>query len=114
MAYRVTALYEDAEVGFGEGESYEYAAREAAASVPTIYPADDVVLSCTSKVGGLPVTVETPLSLFREVSAEGFSEAELAKADLDYLAKQQQRDARRHAETCNLERAYVARRGWAL
>lgn len=69
MAYQVTALYQTAEVGFGEGETYEYAAREAAESVPTIYPADDVMLVCTRNVGDLPVTVETPLFLFLEVAA---------------------------------------------
>lgn len=68
MTYQVTALYQDAEVGYGEGESYEHAAREAAESVPTIYPAEDVILSCTHAVRGLPVTVETPLGLFRMVA----------------------------------------------
>lgn len=66
MTYQVTALYQDAEVGFGEGESYEYAVREAADSVPSIYPAEDVMLTCTSPIGGLPVTVSTPLDLFLE------------------------------------------------
>lgn len=43
-----------------------------------------------------------------------FTEAELAAADLHYLASQHQRDERKVAEAVNLERAYVARRGWAL
>lgn len=62
--YQVTALYQDAEVGYGEGESYEYAAQEAADSVSDMYPADDVLLTCTQKIGGFPVTVATPLSLY--------------------------------------------------
>ena len=64
--YQVTALYQDAEVGYGEGDSYEWAARECADSVEWMYPASDVVLVCTHNVGGLPVTVSTPLDLFRE------------------------------------------------
>lgn len=43
-----------------------------------------------------------------------FTEVELAAADLHYQATQHERDARSQAETMNLERAYVARRGWAL
>ena len=67
--FQVTALYQDAEVGYGEGESYEYAARECADSVEWMYPAEDVKLVCTHNVGGLPVRVETPLDLFREFTA---------------------------------------------
>lgn len=69
MSYQVTALYEDAEIGFGEAESYEDAALEAAAGVAEIYPAEDVMLECTSAIGGLPVTVRTALDLFREFAA---------------------------------------------
>jgi hypothetical protein len=43
-----------------------------------------------------------------------FSDAELLAADLHYLASQHQRDERKVAEAMDLERAYVARRGWAL
>jgi hypothetical protein len=35
--YRVTILFDDAEIGFGEGESAEYAMQEAVESVPSIY-----------------------------------------------------------------------------
>lgn len=45
---------------------------------------------------------------------QNFSEADLIQADLDYLADQRRRAELRVAETMNLERAYVARRGWAL
>lgn len=64
--FQVTAIYMDAEVGYGEGDSYEWAANECAESVESIYPSDDVKLVCTMSVRGLPVTVETPLDLFRE------------------------------------------------
>jgi len=63
MTYQVTAMYEDAEVGYGESEIYEDAAREAAESVPEIYPADDVLLCCTQGV----VQMKTPLALWREI-----------------------------------------------
>lgn len=43
-----------------------------------------------------------------------FTEEQLLQADLEYLASQRERAARRLAETAALERAYVARRGWAL
>jgi hypothetical protein len=66
MTYQVTALYQDAEVGYGESDVYEDAAREAASSVPSIYPQEDVMLNCTSLVGGMPVTVSTPLDLWLE------------------------------------------------
>lgn len=60
--YQVTAIYQGSEVGYGEGDSYEYAANEAAESVPSIYPEDDVILTCSSGI----MTVETPLSIWRE------------------------------------------------
>lgn len=63
MTYQVVALYEDAEVGYGESEIYEDAAREAAESVPDLYPADDVVLCCTRGA----VEVKTPLALWLAV-----------------------------------------------
>ncbi len=63
MTYQVTAMHEDAEVGYGESEIYEDAAREAAESVPEIYPADDVMLCCTHSL----LQVKTPLSLWNSV-----------------------------------------------
>jgi hypothetical protein len=67
MTYQVTALYANSEeCGYGEGDSYEYAAQECADSVPDIYPASDVVMVCTRNVNGCPVTVRTPLDLFRQ------------------------------------------------
>lgn len=62
--YQVTALYGDAEIGYGEGETYEDAARECADScadvVPVVYPAADVVLACTHGA----IETETPLDLW--------------------------------------------------
>jgi len=66
MTYQVTALYEDAEAGYGEAESYEDAMREAADSVPSTYPREDVMLECTCLIRGCTVTVRTPLDLFLE------------------------------------------------
>jgi hypothetical protein len=59
--YQVTAMYQDAEVGYGESEIYEDAARECAESVPSIYPAEDVVMVCASGV----IEVRTPLDLWQ-------------------------------------------------
>ena len=59
--YQVTAIYNDAEIGYGEAETYEDAAREAADSVPDVYPAADVVLECEH--GAL--IVSTPLDIYR-------------------------------------------------
>jgi hypothetical protein len=61
--YQVTAMYEDSEVGYGEGESYEYAAAEASDSVSPIYQAEDVLLVCSSGI----LQVKTPLDLWRSV-----------------------------------------------
>jgi hypothetical protein len=60
--YQVTAMYGDAEVGYGESEIYEDAARECAKSVPSIYPEEQVLLVCASGV----IEVSTPLDLWRE------------------------------------------------
>jgi hypothetical protein len=46
--YQVTALYEDAEIGYGEGDSYLYALNECNESVPQMYhelPAGEVTYS---------------------------------------------------------------------
>lgn len=60
MLYQVTALYGDEEIGIGYGETYEYAAQEAAESVGPDYPAADVILACTHGV----LSTETPLDLW--------------------------------------------------
>jgi hypothetical protein len=64
--YTITALYQDAEIGFGEGDSYEYAMRECLESVPNIYPAEDVVLE--AKNSAMPhLIVKTPMDLAQSV-----------------------------------------------
>ena len=59
--YQVTAMYEDAEIGYGESDIYEDAASECAESVPSIYPEDSVVLVCAKGV----LEVRTPLDVWR-------------------------------------------------
>lgn len=59
--YQVTAIYEDAEVGYGENDIYEDAARECAESVALIYPAEDVLMVCAKGV----LEVRTPLDVWR-------------------------------------------------
>jgi hypothetical protein len=58
----VVAVYEDAEIAYGRGDTYEDAAAEAAAQVPDVYPADAVVLECEHGI----MRVETPLSVWLE------------------------------------------------
>ena len=58
--YTVIALYDDAEIAIGVGDTYEGAAAEAAEQVPDVYPAGDVLLVCEH--GSL--TVSTPLDLW--------------------------------------------------
>ncbi len=37
MHYEVTAVYQDAEIGYGEGESDSYAVQDCIDSIPAIY-----------------------------------------------------------------------------
>lgn len=60
--HQVTAMYKGAEVGYGEGESYEYAASECADSVPSIYPPGDVEMVSSQGI----FTVSMSLALYRE------------------------------------------------
>lgn len=62
----------------------------------------------------MAVRQEMEVVQLREVMPAQLSEADLIAADLAYLQEREQRDARRLAEVASLERAYVARRGWAL
>lgn len=63
--YTVVALYLGAEISLGEGDSYEYAMRECLDGIPSIYPADDVVLDTTNSA--MPwVRVSLPLDLARD------------------------------------------------
>jgi hypothetical protein len=43
--YQVTAIYGDSEIGFGEGEGLLYAIDDCAASIPSIFEHEKVVLS---------------------------------------------------------------------
>lgn len=66
--YTVVALYQDAEISIGEGETYEYAMRECLECIPSIYPADDVVLE--AKNSAMPwVSISLPLDLAQEAFA---------------------------------------------
>lgn len=44
--YQVTAMWGNAEVGYGESESIDDAVLECVESVPAMYPSDDVMLVC--------------------------------------------------------------------
>ena len=59
--YTVIALYQDSEISIGYGDTYEFAATEAADGVPSVYPAADVLLVCEHGV----LATETPLDLWR-------------------------------------------------
>ena len=64
--YTIVALYQDAEIAIGEGDSYEYAMRECLQGVPSIYPAEDVFLDCANSA--MPwVRVSMPLEVVRDV-----------------------------------------------
>lgn len=64
--YTIVAMYQGAEVGFGEGDTYEYAMRECIESVPDIYPAEDVMLEANS--AAMPhLQVKTPMDLAKTV-----------------------------------------------
>ena len=63
--YQVTAMYEEDEVGYGEGESFQYAARECFESEPVIYPDDAVKMICTH--GAIKFSI--PLDLYISVVA---------------------------------------------
>ncbi len=45
MFYQVTAMYQDSEIGYGEGESLQCAKQEALEQVPSFYPREEVKLS---------------------------------------------------------------------
>lgn len=59
--YQVTAIYQGAEIGYGEGNCYEYAATECSESVPDIYPVEDVQMICAHGI----LIVSTPLEIWR-------------------------------------------------
>ncbi len=69
--FTVTAIYDGCEIGFGEGESYEYAMNEAVDSIETLYKdlaADQIILRAKSSTLDC-VAVETHLSLWLSLFA---------------------------------------------
>ena len=43
--FQVTAIYENGEIGYGEGETIAYAMDDCAASIPAIFENETVVIS---------------------------------------------------------------------
>ena len=43
--YQVTAIYQDSEIGYGEGEGLDYAIQDCIESIPSIFDGADVMLS---------------------------------------------------------------------
>ena len=69
--FTVTAIYDGCEIGFGEGESYDYAMNEAVESISSQYVemvADEIVLRAISSTLAC-VAVETQLSLWLSLTA---------------------------------------------
>ena len=42
--YQITAIYQNSEIGYGEGESLKYALEDCGASIPSIYENERVEL----------------------------------------------------------------------
>lgn len=49
--FQVTAIYENGEIGYGEGETIAYAIDDCAASIPAIFENETVVISILSDDG---------------------------------------------------------------
>ena len=63
--YQVTAIYgNDSEVGYGEGEDYQYAMMECMESVDGIYLCDVDNINLVARKEGSIMTVKTPMSLY--------------------------------------------------
>jgi len=62
--FQVTALYQDSEIGFGEGDSYEFAMQECIDSIDSFYSSveDEIVLEATKE--GNIAKICTPLSVY--------------------------------------------------
>lgn len=63
-SYSVTALYQDAEISYGEGDSHEWAVQGCIEAIPAIYPLDEVMLEC--RCDAMPLVVSMPLTLVLE------------------------------------------------
>jgi len=62
--YQVTAIYQDSEIGYGEGDGYQYAMMDCMESVERIYLCDVDNINLVARKEGSIVTVETPMSLY--------------------------------------------------
>ena len=49
--YQVTAIYQDSEVGYGEGEGLDYAVQDCAASISPMFENEKVTLSILTNFG---------------------------------------------------------------
>jgi len=68
--YQVTAIYRnDSEVGYGEGEGYEYSMMECMESVDGIYLSDIENIKLVARREGSIMIVETPMSLYIDALA---------------------------------------------
>jgi hypothetical protein len=68
--YTVTAIYRnDSEVGYGEGEGYEYSMWECMDSIDGIYLSDIENIKLVARREGSILIVETPMSLYMDMLA---------------------------------------------
>ena len=68
--YTVTAIYRnDSEIGYGEGEGYEYSMMECMESVDGIYLSDIENIKLVARREGSIMIVETPMSLYIDALA---------------------------------------------
>lgn len=49
--FYVTAIYQNGEIGYGEGEGLDYAVEDCAASIPAIFENEKVTLSILTNYG---------------------------------------------------------------
>jgi hypothetical protein len=49
--FMVTAIYQNGEIGYGEGEGLDYAVEDCAASIPSIFENETVTLSILTNYG---------------------------------------------------------------
>lgn len=68
--YTVTAIYRnDSEVGYGEGEGYQYSMMECMESIPEFYLGDIENIVLRARREDCPMIVETPMSLYMDTLA---------------------------------------------
>jgi hypothetical protein len=65
--YQVTAIYRnDSEIGYGEGEGYQYSMMECMESIPEYYLGDIDNIVLRARREDHPIIVETPMSLYMD------------------------------------------------